>query len=103
MGGLMVDLAMVCDNTTWLCNIKQYLSIPIMFKIAELIMEYAIMSSSRGNTNTMRDKDTLIQRHGMYKSEYEKHLKLALDRVVLPNDPICFKCESKSGIYNAIP
>jgi len=102
MGGLMVDLAMVCDNTTWLCNIKQYLAIPIMFKVAELFMEYAL-TSSRGNTNTMRDKESLVERHNVYKSEYEKHLKLALERVVLPNDPICFKCQTTSGIYNAIP
>ncbi len=102
-GGLIVDLAMVCDNTTWLCNIKQYLAIPIMFKIAELVMEYAITSSGRSGTKMTRDYDSLKERHGLYKSEYEKHLELTLSRVVLPNDPICFKCQKKAGIYNAIP
>ena len=97
MGGLVVDVSMECDNESWLCGIKQQLAMPIMFKIAELVMEYAITSSSRGNTRTMRDRKSLI------KSEYEKHLKLALSRAAVPNDPICFHCRKTNGVYVAIP
>lgn len=103
MGGLILDVSMECDNESWLCGIKQQLAMPILFKIAELTMEYAITSSGRGNTRTMRDYDKLKERHGLYKSEYEKHLRLALDRAVIPNDPICFHCRKTNGIYVAIP
>jgi hypothetical protein len=103
MGGLIVDVSMECDNQSWLCGIKQQLAMPLLFKIAELVMEYSISNSGRGNTRTMRDYDKLKERHGLYKSEYEKHLKLALDRAIVPNDPICFKCRKTDGIYVAIP
>lgn len=103
MGGLIADVSMECDHESWLCGIKQQLAMPIMFKIAELVMEYAISNTSRSNTRTMRDVDMLKDRHGLYKNEYEKHLKLALERVVIPNDPVCFKCRKTNGIYVAIP
>lgn len=103
MGGLIVDLSMECDNTSWLCGIKQQLAMPMLFKVAELVMEYAISSSSRGNTKTMRDKDSLVARHGLYKSEYDTFLETALKRVVLPNDPICFSCKKTNGIFVSIP
>jgi hypothetical protein len=103
MGGLIVDVSMECDNTSWLCGIKQQLAMPMLFKVAELAMEYAITSSSRGNTKTMRDKDSLVARHGLYKNEYETHLKSALNRIVLPNDPICFVCPKRNGVFVSIP
>lgn len=103
MGGLTVEVSMECDNTSWLCGIKQHLAMPIMFKLAEILMEYGLTSSSRGNTKTLRDSDSLKERHGYYKNEYEKHLKSTLERVILPNDPTCFHCKRQSGIYNAIP
>jgi len=76
---------------------------PILFKVAELTLEYAISNSSRDNTRTMRDLDMLKERHGLYKSEYEKHLELALKRAVVPNDPVCFKCDRTNGVYVSIP
>jgi len=103
MGGLIVDASMECDNTSWLCGIKQQLAMPMLFKVAELVMEYAISSSSRGNTKTMRDKESLVARHGLYKNEYDTFLKVALSRVVIPNDPICFSCKKTNGIFVSIP
>jgi hypothetical protein len=103
MGGLMVDVSMECDHTSWLCGIKQQLAMPILFKVAELAMEYAISSSSRGNTKMIRDYDKLKERHGLYKREYEKALKTALERVVIPQDPICYHCPKRNGIFVSIP
>lgn len=103
MGGLTVEVSMECDNTSWLCGIKQHLAMPIMFKLSEILMEYALTSSSRGNTKTLRDSDGLKERHGFYKNEYEKHLKSTLSRVILPNDPTCFHCKRSVGIYTSIP
>ena len=103
MGGLMIDVSMECDNESWLCGIKQQIAIPIMYKIAEMMMEYAVTSSSRGNTKTMRDYEKLKERHGFYKAEYDASMKTALMRVILPNDPVCFHCQKRNGIYQAIP
>lgn len=103
MGGLMVSVSMECDHESWLCGIKQQVAIPILYKIAESAMEYAVTNSSRGNTKTMRDYDKLKERHGFYKAEYESAIKTALMRVILPNDPICFHCQKRNGIYQSIP
>jgi len=103
LGGLMIDVAMVCDNTSWLCGIKNYLATPIMYKTANLLMKYALTSSGVENTNTMRDKGELDGRREFYEAEYQRHLKLALKRIQVPNDPICFNCKKTNDIYVSIP
>jgi hypothetical protein len=103
MGGLIADVSLECDHTRWLCGIRQYLSTPMMWKVGELILRYAIDNSMRANTRTVRDVEKLVVRAESYRSEYQESMQRSLKRIQVPNDPMCYNCKRKSGIFVAIP
>jgi len=103
MGGLTVTLNVECDNQSWICNIKQQLGIAMLYKTAELAMEYGLNNTSRENTSTIRDASRLDDRHQMYHELYESNMKSALAAISLPTDSPCFVCKRKSRITQAIP
>ncbi len=103
MGGLSVWLSVECDHQSWLCNIKQQLAIPMLYKTAELAMEYAVSNTSRENTSTVRDRGALKERHMMYNEIYKDKIKKALAAIVVPNNPDCFVCKRMNRIAVQIP
>jgi len=103
MGGLTISVAMECDSEGWLCQIKNQLTLPILFRTASLIMEYAIFNTSRGDTNTIRDLEKLKERHTMYASSFDSGMTRALETIVLPNDPTCFHCKKQLQIITTLP
>lgn len=102
MGGLYIWLNMECDHETWMCEIKQHLGMPMLYKVAELAMEYAL-HTGRANTNVVRDYDRLKERQSMYHEQYESSMKRALSAISLPNDNLCFVCRRTNRIGVQIP
>jgi hypothetical protein len=103
MGGLMLEVGMECDHTIWLCGIRQALALPILYKMASRVMQYAIDQTDRNNTRTVRDIDKLADRGDAYEKDYEKHMKSVLQSVHVPQDPICYVCRRQSGLIQMIP
>ena len=103
MGGLSVWLSIECDHESWLCNIKQQLAIPMLYKTAELAMEYGVFNTERENTSTVRDKGQLKERQLMYHETYNDKMKKALAAIVLPSDSDCFVCKRRNRVTVAIP
>jgi len=102
-GGLSVVAALECDSEGWLCSVRQQLSMPLLWKTSELAMEYAVTSSGRANTRTVRDADRLADRRDFYQAKFEASMANALKSLVLPNDHLCFHCNRTSRIVAAIP
>lgn len=102
MGGLQISINMECDHESWLCDLKQHLGMPMLYKVAELAMEYAL-HTGRANTNVVRDYDRLKDRQSMYHEHYQSSMKRALSALTLPNDPICFVCRRTNRIGVQIP
>ena len=103
LGGLTLSVAMECDNEGWLCSVKNQLTLPVLYKTASLIMEYAIFNTSRGNTNVIRDLDKLKERHTMYAQQFDDSMNRAIETIKLPNDPICFHCRPQVQIRTTLP
>jgi len=101
--GLSVVMGMECDAEGWLCAYRQQMALPMLWKVAQLAMEYAIFNSDRNNTKMTRDAELLTKRQMMYREEYEASMKRMLKSIVVPNDPVCFKCNRRSRIVAAIP
>ena len=101
--GLSVVVAMECDNEWWLCSIKQQLAMPMLYKVAQLAMEYALFNTDRNNTKTVRDADHNEKRASLYQREFTASMKRAVASIILPNDPLCFKCNRTSRVVVAIP
>lgn len=102
-GGVQVVMALECDSEAWMCSIRQNFAMPMLWKVAELAMEYAIFNTDRNNTKTVRDAELLRERQQMYHEAFTKAMGQAVKTVQLPNDPICFKCNRRSRIAVAIP
>lgn len=103
MGGLTISFGIECDHQTWICRIKQQLGTAMLYKTAELAMEYALNNTTRENTETIRDFDQLGERHQMYHEQYTGSITRALKAISLPNDPDCFRCQRKNRIGVQIP
>jgi hypothetical protein len=103
LGGLYLDAGLECDTQTWICGVKAQLSRPMLWKSAELAMEYALFNTSRGNTRTIRDRETLENRQMMYRENFDSAMKRALKAIVLPNDQLCFRCQRTNRIAVQIP
>lgn len=103
MGGLILSVSMECDAEGWMCQYRQQLAMPILFKVAELVMEYALYNTSRGNTNTVRDYDKLVARQSMYRDNFNTAMDRVFNTVNLPNDPICFNCRRGIQIRTTLP
>jgi len=103
MGGLILGVSMECDVEGWLCAYRQQLAMPILFKVAELVMEYAIFNTGRGNTNVIRDFEKLKQRQQMYRENFDAAMTRILETIKLPNDPICFNCKRVLQIRTTLP
>jgi len=101
--GLSVVMALECDSEAWMCSIRQNFAMPMLWKVAELAMEYAIFTTNRNNTKTVRDHEILKERQMMYRENFTRSLGQAVKTVNLPDDPICFKCNRRSRIAVAIP
>jgi len=102
MGGLTVGFSVECDHQSWICRIKQQLGISMLYKTAELAMEYGL-TTGRENTNTIRDYESLGERQQMYHEQYSGSISRALKAINLPNEPNCFVCKRKSRIVASIP
>lgn len=104
LGGLSVWLSVECDHESWLCNIKQQLAIPMLYKTAELALEYGLNNSSRENTATIRDRGQAETRHKMYHEMYEDKMQKALKGITLPTENTdCFVCKKRNRIVAQIP
>jgi hypothetical protein len=103
MGGLILSVSMECDAEGWMCQYRQQLAMPILFKVAELVMEYALYNTSRGNTNTVRDYEKLGARQSMYRDNFNTAMDRVFNTVNLPNDPICFNCRRGIQIRTTLP
>ena len=103
MGGLIVDVSMECDTQSWICGIREQMAQPMMWKICELAMAYALFSTGRNNTSTVRDRDKLQERQMMYRDNFAEAMRLSLLQVRLPDDPWCFECVRTNRIAVAIP
>jgi hypothetical protein len=103
LGGLTLDVTMECNHSQWLCGIKQQIATPLLWKVAETVMRYALDQSTRSNTRTLIKREDIAARASSYAQEYRDSMDRALHRITLPNDPTCFHCDRRSGIYVSIP
>jgi len=103
MGGLSVSLAIECDHQSWICRLKQQLGVAMLYKTAELCMEYALNNTERENTETIRDYELIGNRQQQYHEQYSDSITRALKAVKLPQDPNCFHCNRRNRIAVSIP
>lgn len=101
--GLSVNFTLHCDNRSWMCANRSILAMPILYRTAEAIMEFADFNSDRFNTKTSINKAQLGERHMKYHEDYVKQLDIALKSIKTPIDGICFTCKRRSTSTTTLP
>lgn len=101
-GGLSIVYSVECDHENWMCNQKSILSRPILYKTAEMLMEYALYGSDRFNDHNTRKQD-YIDRQLMYKEKYDELMVSVLNNMVLPTNDPCLQCKRTNRMITSLP
>lgn len=100
--GISVRYNVSCDSESWLCNYRNMLALPILYRTAELIMEYALYNSERFNSSADQ-KSRLNERLLKYHEDYRKSLETVLKNILPPTDGICFECKRTAKYVTTLP
>lgn len=97
-GGLSIVHSLQCNHSQWLCSISNLLAYPILYKLASLCHEHALMTSPNTRFNTTEGVNAdLIQRAlDLSELRYREWMDTKLHSIQIPNDSTCFQCKSTS-------
>lgn len=101
--GMSITYSINCDYENWLCTIKHLIALPLAYKAAELIMEYALHSSDRVNSRKILDTETIEVRRQHYATKYYESKNSIIKNITLPTDSKCFKCRQPIRTATILP
>ena len=91
--GLSVLVTLECAHAQLLCEVKDVMAMPYLYKLGEAIMQRGIHSYSRMNS-TRLNIDDLKERADRYGQLYVAAMQNTLGRMRLPEDERCFSCHT---------
>lgn len=101
--GMSVVFSLSCNNRGWLCSIGNLLAVPMIYKTAELIMEYALYSVNERVNNATIIPEKLEERRILYRDNYDKTINNVLKNISLPSDAKCFECSQPIRYATMLP
>lgn len=102
-GGLSIMYTLQCNHEDWLCTVSNSIALPILYKTAAEIMEFAVHASKRLNTSTTLDVEKLTERRDLYETRYKDTMENLIQNIKLPQDEKCFECRQKSKHVVILP
>lgn len=100
--GMMLTVTLECDHAALLCEIKDRVALPYLYKVGQLVCDRALYAFDRLNSQTM-DKKALQKRHDRLGEEYSDAMKNLMGKMRLPDDPTCFICNGKTYTHTVLP
>ncbi len=93
-GGLMFNYSVNCNHHDWLCNHRNILGIPILYKTGIEICNHALLAApnQRSMTITTLNLELMEKKLYYFESEYQKTMKNILSNMDVPQDKNCFNC-----------
>lgn len=101
-GGLSIVYSVECDHENWMCNQKSILARPILYKTAELLMEYVLFQSERFNDHST-NFEKYKERQLMYKDKYDELMLSVVKNMILPKNDVCMRCERTNVMATSLP
>lgn len=103
--GMSIEYSVQCNHSDYLCTMNNMIALPVLYKTAAELMEYALNISvnTRTNTTTTINRDVLKDRYEFYESKYREFMKVLLDNILIPSDEKCFVCNQKSAHKIILP
>lgn len=90
--GLSINYSIQCSIENWLCEIANLMALPILYKTAYEIMNYAYLYSNRNNSSVNIDAERNEKRMQAYQTAYSESLLSTIQKINLPKNDQCFKC-----------
>jgi len=100
--GIYATVTVECDHAALLCEVRERVALPMLYKVGQLITDRAIHAFDRLNSQTM-SKEALRERYDKMGQEYSAAMSNLLSKMPLPNDPTCFICHQRTRTVTAIP
>ncbi len=99
--GLSLNYSLQCSYTEYLCQVRNLLALPILYKAGELVMKEMKHSKRLTGVVTVYTKshDELMME---YAAEHELQMRLLLQNAVLP-ESLCFDCTPKVRSKTVLP
>lgn len=103
--GMSVEYSIQCNHSDYLCTMNNMIALPVIYRTAAELMEYALNISvnTRTNTTTTINRDVLKDRYDFYESKYKQYMKTLLDNILIPSDEKCFVCNQKGKHAVVLP
>lgn len=90
-GGVIFDYSLGCSLDNFVCQNSLNLSVPMLYKVAQLMMSEAVFSANL-NSFILIDHDLNKELSEMFKDQYISHMEDLLKRMRVPQNDTCFKC-----------
>jgi len=101
--GLSVNYSIQCSIENWLCQIANLMALPILYKAGEEIMNYAAFYSTRQTSSVNIDAERNLKRLELYQKSFNEALEATIQKINLPKNDICFKCNEAVKHVIALP
>lgn len=103
-GGLLLEYSVSCDHESWICRNGQALILPMFYRIAQNIYQFALTHSKHNRINTSVTINTeQLERSLTWSTEkFNQSMNDALKGLVLPNNR-CFNCNEFARSVLSLP
>lgn len=91
-GGLFVDYAISCSTSQFLCANSRHFALPLLYKAGQEILREAVYSD-RLNKYVIIKADLNKDLEEDFKQMYQEALDGVVQRMSVPKDDICFRCD----------
>jgi hypothetical protein len=104
-GGMSIVYSLNCNTDQWLCSISNLLSLPLLYKTASELMNYALNNSDQMNPKTLSlfNAEKIQKRMDQYEFQYREALDNIINKIVIPKDSVCFTCNKRIIRTTTIP
>jgi hypothetical protein len=102
--GVELNYNVSCNYLSWLCSISQLTALPLLYKVAAEITEYAIhFSPNERVNNSVEERDNLKSQYDFFTQKYNEALGNVLQNMHLPIGDDCFVCKENLRYTVQIP
>lgn len=92
--GVELNYNVTCNYLSWLCSLSQVTALPLLYKVAAEITEYAIhFAPNERVNNAVEFRDNLKSQYDFFTQKYNEALENVLQNMRLPQGDDCFVCK----------
>lgn len=102
--GMQLNYNITCNYQSWLCSLSQVTALPLLYKVAADITEYAIHFAPNERVNNSVDRlDNLKSQYQFFTQKYNEALSTLLVNMKLPAGDDCFNCKENVRYTISLP